>query len=254
MVSIELLDIIAPAIVAGFMIAAIHGPLGVEVLRRRIIFIDLAIAQIACLFVVLVDLFTHEGSWVLRQFVAMGAALLAAWLFGIIEKILPKEQEAIIGACFVLSASGVLLALANHPHGDEAMQDILSGQLIFVSWQDILAFALVYTVAILLWFGWPQVRRGPWFYAIFAVVVTASVQLVGLYVVFASLILPALAVNTLLTGRTRRAILCGWFAIVVGIGISVVSDLPTGPLIVFVYAAIACLHRLIVYKAVQRAP
>ena len=81
MVSIELLDIVAPAIVAGFMIAAIHGPLGVEVLRRGIIFIDLAIAQIACLFVVLVDLFTHEASWVLRQFVAMGAALLAAWLF-----------------------------------------------------------------------------------------------------------------------------------------------------------------------------
>lgn len=252
MVSVELLDIVAPAIVAGFMIASIHGPLGIEVLRRGIIFIDLAIAQIACLFVVLVDLFTHEGSWALRQLVAIGAALLAAWFFRTVEKILPKEQEAIIGVCFVLAASGVLLALANHPHGGEAMQDILSGQLLFVSWSDIFAFAPLYVVAILLWFSWPRMRTGAWFFAIFAVVVTASVQLIGLYVVFASLILPALAVNKISTGRARRSMLCGWFAIVVGIGASVWSDLPAGPLLVFVYAATAILLRGIGRMAGQR--
>ena len=243
MVSVDALDIVAPALVAGFMIAAIHGPLGIEVLRRGIIFIDLAIAQIAGLCAVLVDLFTHEGSWGLRQVVAMGAALLAAWFFRVVEKALPKEQEAIIGACFVLAASGVLLALANHPHGGEAMEDILSGQLLFVAWTDILAFAPLYAIAVALWFGWPRVREGAWFFAVFAVVVTASVQLIGLYVVFASLILPALAVNALPSGRLRWAVLCGWIAVLAGIGISVLSDLPTGPLLVFVYAATALFLR-----------
>ncbi len=252
--SVDALDIVAPALVAGILIASIHGPLGIEVLRRGIIFIDLAIAQIAGLCVVLVDLFTHEESWILRQIVALGGALLAAWFFRIVEKALPKEQEAIIGACFVLAASGVLLALANHPHGGEAMQDILSGQLLFVAWADILAFAPLYAVAILLWFGWPKVREGAWFFAIFALVVTASVQLIGLYVVFASLILPALAVNAMPSTRIRWALICGWVAVLTGVGLSVLSDLPTGPLLVFVYAVTAVLFRGFGRMAGQRVP
>lgn len=239
----DLLTIIAPALVVGLMIATIHGPLGIEVLRRGIIFIDLAIAQIAGLCVVLVNIVTHEEAWGLRQLAAMSAAMLAAWFFRMVEKTLPEEQEAIIGVCFVLAASGVLLALANHPHGGEAMQDILSGQLLFVSWSDILAFAPLFAVAIAVWFGWPQVRRGAWFFVIFALVVTASVQLIGLYVVFASLILPALAVNMCPSGQVRGAIFCGWVAVLAGIAISVWSDLPTGPLLVFVYAVTTVLWR-----------
>lgn len=234
----DLLNIIAPALAAGLMIASIHGPLGLEVLRCGIIFIDLAIAQIAGLCVVLVDLFSHEESWTLRQVSAMGAALLAAWFFRIVEKRLPKEQEPIIGACFVLAASAVLLALANHPHGGEKMEDILSGQLLFVSWSEIAAFAPLYAVAVALWFGWPRARKGAWFFAIFALVVTASVQLAGIYVVFASLILPALAVNTMRSGRVFRAVLCGWAAVVLGIGFSVWTDMPVGPMIVFACAAV----------------
>lgn len=90
-------------------------------------------------------------------------------------------------------------ALANHPHGGEKMQDILSGQLFFVSWLEIAAFAPLYAVALAVWFAFPRIREGAWFFAVFAVVVTSSVQLAGIYVVFASLILPALAVNPLQT-------------------------------------------------------
>ena len=235
----ELLEIMAPALVAGLMIGAIHGPLGVEVLRRGIIFIDLAIAQIAGLCVVLIDLLSHDAPWTLRQVAAMGAALLAAAFFRRVERTLPKEQEAIIGACFILAACGVLLALANHPHGGEEIQDILSGQILFVSWQEILASAPLYAGAAALWFLWRRAREGIWFFAIFAVVVTASVQLVGIYVVFASLILPALAVNALSRGRSVKAVYCGWAAVIVGIAASTVSDLPAGPMLVFSYAAVA---------------
>lgn len=243
MAAAEILDIIAPALVAGLIIATIHGPLGLEVLRRGIIFIDLAIAQIAGLCVVLVDLVSHEESWALRQVSAMGAALLAAWFFRQIEKILPDEQEPIIGACFVLAASAVLLVLANHPHGGEKIQDILSGQLLFVSWWEIAAFAPFYAGAIALWFGWKRAREGTWFFAIFALVVTASVQLAGVYVVFATLILPALAANKMRSRRARWAMICGWTAILTGIAVSVWTDMPVGPVIVFACAAVMILVR-----------
>ena len=242
----DLLTIIAPALVAGLMIATIHGPLGLEVLRRGIIFIDLAIAQIAGLCVVLVDLISHEASWPLRQVVAMGAALLAAWFFRNVEKRLPKEQEPLIGACFVLAASAVLLVLANHPHGGEKMQDILSGQLLFVSWSEIASFAPLYVAATAVWFAWPRARKGAWFFGIFALVVTASVQFAGVYVVFASLILPALAVNTMRSGRLYSAVLCGWAAVLIGTVLAVWSDMPVGPLIVFACAAVAVIARGVV--------
>lgn len=244
MQGLEAFEIVLPATVAGLMIALIHSALGIEVLRRGIIFIDLAIAQIAGLCVVLVDLLSHEeASWPLRQASAMAAALLAAWFFRMVEKRLPKEQEPVIGACFILAASAVLLALAQHPHGGEKMQDILSGQLLFVSWWEIAAFAPLYAGAIAMWFGWSGVREGPWFFAIFAFVVTASVQLAGIYVVFASLILPALTVNTIRSGRIYLAVLCGWASVVIGIAWSVWTDMPVGPLIVFACAAVMVVVR-----------
>lgn len=239
----EYWEIMLPAMVGCLLITLIHGPLGVEVLRRGIIFIDLAIAQIAGLCVVLVDLWWEHPSWLVHQLAVVSAALLAAAFFRLIEKLLPHEQEAIIGASFVLAGSAVLLALANHPHGGEEIQDILSGQILFLSWTEVLAYLPVYVAATALWFLWPAVRQGFGFFAIFALVVTASVQLVGIYVVFASLILPALAVNTRKSWRPRLSISCGVLAVLIGITLSIFGDLPAGPVIVFAYAAVTILWR-----------
>lgn len=239
----EYWEIMLPAMAGCLLIALIHGPLGVEVLRRGIIFIDLAIAQIAGLSVVLVDLWWEEPSWVVRQFAVVSAALLAAAFFRLIEKKMPDEQEAIIGASFVLAGSAVLLALANHPHGGEEIQDILSGQILFLSWREVLLNLPIYVAATMLWFLRPKIRQGFGFFAVFALVVTASVQLVGIYVVFASLILPALAVNTRKFWRPRLSISCGVAAVLIGITLSAFSDLPAGPVLVFAYAAVAVLWR-----------
>ena len=167
---LEYLEILLPATAAGLMIALIHGPLGIEVLRRGIIFIDLAIAQIAGLCVVLAKLWLHEPSWLITQVTAVSAALTAAAFFRWVEKALPHEQEAIIGSCFILAASAVLLALANHPQGGEEVQHILSGQMLFVSWSDVTAFLPVYAAAVVLWFLVPAVRHGLWFFVLFALV------------------------------------------------------------------------------------
>jgi zinc/manganese transport system permease protein len=234
--SAEIIEIIAPPLAIGFVVAAIHAPLGIEVLRRGIVFIDLAIAQIVGLGILLVNMLWAEPSWLLRQFAIVVIAALAALFFRLIEQRLTREQEAVIGSCFIVAASGALIAVANDPHGGEELQHILSGQILFVTWSDILAFLPMYGVVAIAWAGWPSLRRGVSFFLVFALAVTASVQLVGVYVVFASLILPALAANRRETGKLGPALVCGGTAVLCGIAASTLMDLPAGPVLVVCYA------------------
>ena len=245
MINPESLEIVLPATIAGLMVAILHVPLGIEVLRRGIIFIDLAIAQIAGLCVVLVKLWVHDASWAITQIAAILSALAAALFFRWIEKVAPQEQEAVIGSSFVLAAAAILLALANHPHGGEEVQHILSGQILFVSWERILAFLPIYGAGLILWFSVVSLRQGVCFYGLFAIIVTASVQLVGIYLVFASLILPALAVNRIRKPSIGLAMGLSTISVIGGIILSTTSDLPAGPLLVFAFAAVAIITRLV---------
>jgi zinc/manganese transport system permease protein len=245
MINPESLEIVLPATIAGLMVAILHVPLGIEVLRRGIIFIDLAIAQIAGLCVVLVKLWVHDASWAITQIAAILSALAAALFFRWIEKVAPQEQEAVIGSSFVLAAAAILLALANHPHGGEEIQHILSGQILFVSWERILAFLPIYGAGLILWFSVVSLRQGVCFYGLFAIIVTASVQLVGIYLVFASLILPALAVNRIRKPSIGLAMGLSAISVIGGIILSTVSDLPAGPVLVFAFAAVAIITRLV---------
>ncbi len=251
MQGLETLDIVLPATTAGLAIALTHSVLGIEVLRRGIIFIDLAIAQIAGLCVVLTALWLHDPSWGQTQFIAVIAALFAAVFFRWVERVVPIEQEAVIGSCFILAASAVLLVLADHPNGGEEVQHILSGQMLFISWSDVLAFLPLYVAALVIWFGMPSVRSGIRFFVLFALVVTASVQLVGVYVVFASLILPALAVNAMPGRRVPAAMSASILAVIIGIFVSTLGDYPAGPVIVFVFAFIAILFRLMFSSKIE---
>ena len=181
----ELLEIIGPAVAAGLMIALTHAPLGIEVLRRGIIFIDLAVAQIAGLGLVVGNMVIHDPSPWLIQFIALGCAVAAGLFFRKVETAMPERQEAIIG-CGVRSNMG--------------------------------------------------------FYLLFALAITSSVQLVGVYVVFASLILPALAAV-----HVKRpyliAWLCGVAAVLSGIAFAVAFDMPAGPVIILSYAAAVLIIR-----------
>ncbi len=220
------------------MIALTHAPLGIEVLKRGIIFIDLAIAQIAGLGVVIASLLWSEPSWWAAQSLALLCALAAASAFSLVERRWPSQQEAIIGCGFVLAASMALLLLADRPHGGEEVQHLLSGQILFVTWQDVLVHAPIYALILALWFIWPQrFRRGVWFYAVFAAAITSSVQLVGVYVVFASLILPALAAAGT-RNEQRTAWGCGVASVLIGILASSLIDSPAGPVIVLAYALV----------------
>ena len=152
---------------------------------------------------------------------------------------MPEEQEAVIGSSFILAASLALLALADDPHGGEALRHLLSGQILFVSWSDIASFLPVYGLVALAWACIPRLRSGTGFFVLFALAITASVQLVGVYVVFASLILPALAARGRQGYSLRKAFASGGAAVVLGIAVSSVADLPAGPFLVVCFAASA---------------
>ena len=227
------------------MVAAAHAPLGIEVLKRGIVFIDLATAQVVGLAVILLDIWLEEPSWIVRQGAAFGAGVAIALFFRWVERKSPDEQEAVIGSSFIVAASIALLALADDPHGGEALRHVLSGQILFVSWGDIASFLPVYGLFAALWCLAPRLRSGIGFFVLFALVVTASMQLVGVYVVFASLILPALAARAGRGFILSRAFASGGAAVIAAVAISAAADLPAGPFLVVCLAASAVATRLL---------
>ncbi len=226
---------------AGLVVCATHVLFGREVLRRGIIFIDLTVAQVAALGAIAVDAdgFVPHG-WAM-QLSAGIAALSAAALLSWTERRFGEVQEALIGSLYVVAACAAILMLAHNPHGGEHLTELLAGQILWVSYARVWPVALLYGVLLAVW--WGGARNKPMlFYPVFAIAVTASVQLVGVYLVFATLILPALAARDLKDWRglaLAYAIGVGGYAI--GLWASVPLDLPSAPLVVCVLAALMIL-------------
>ena len=235
-------SILIPAFLAGLLVLASHVPLGMQVLARGIVFIDLAIAQIAGLGVIGADLMGFEPQGFGVQLAAVSAALLGGVWLTYSEKRWPEVQEALIGVLFVLAATGSILLLAHNPHGGEHLKDLLVGQILWVSYSQLPLAALVSLGVALLWFTMRQRFGRAGFYILFAFAVTASVQLVGIYLVFASLIVPAMATRHYLASkRLGMAYLNGVLAYALGLLASSVWDLPAGAVIVWVMAAVGLL-------------
>ena len=126
---------------------------------------------------------------------------------------------------------------------------MLSGQVLFVTWQEVTRTLPAFACILALWFLWPGARRGLPFFVLFALTVTLSVQLVGVYVVFASLILPALAARA----APRRSLITAWSsafaAVIAGIASAHALDLPAGPALVVAFAAFA-----VAFRVARRTP
>jgi zinc/manganese transport system permease protein len=233
------LGILLPAFAAGLLVTATHAPLGMQVLNRGIVFIDLAIAQVAGLGVIFADWLGFEPQGWGVQAAALAAALAGALFLTWTERRWPEVQEAVIGTTFVLGASGALLLLAANPHGAEHLKDLLVGQILWVDWMRLLPVAAVYAVVLALWFGARERIGRVGFYLLFATTVTLSVQLVGLYLVFASLIVPALATHRLTRARLPICYALSATGYALGLTASAALDLPSGAVIVWALALIA---------------
>lgn len=227
------LSILLPALIAGLLVLATHIPFGMRVLQRGVIFADIAVAQIAGLGVVIAELLDLSAQPLLVQLVAVASALCGAALLAWIERTAPEVKEAYIGLTFVLAASLGILLMSRDAHAGEHLKDLLVGQILWVTKTQLIATALL-TAALL--FVWKVLRKSLGnfgFYALFAVAITASVQLVGIYLVFASLIVPALATYRHPKRRYLFAFAIGISGYASGLLLSVWFDLPGGAAIVW---------------------
>jgi zinc/manganese transport system permease protein len=225
-------SILWPAFIAGLLVTATHVPLGMQVLERGIVFIDLAVAQIAGVGVILADYLGWHPSGAAVQVAALSAALCGAMLLTWTEHRWPEVQEAIIGVVFVLASSAAILILAKNPRGSEHLKELLVGQILWVNPAQLPLEALIYAVILGLWFGFRERLGRIGFYVLFACAVTVSVQLVGLFLVFITLVVPALTTFYQRHRRYLKAYSVGVLGYATGLLASFWLDLPSGAMIV----------------------
>ena len=233
------ISILGPALLAGVLVLSTHVPLGREVLKRGIIFIDLAVAQLAGLGVILASTMGWEVHGYPAQAAAFGAAIAGAIFLTWVERNLKDVQEAIIGVMFVLAATASMVLLANNPRGGDELKELLVGQILWVDMAALSPAAVMSAVVLVSWFFLRHKIHRVGFYILFSLSVTVSVQLVGVYLVFSSLIIPALPTRNMGRKGLWAAYAVGLAGYILGMLASALWDLPTGPVIVWSMAVVA---------------
>lgn len=257
----EFWEMMAAPLVMALVLVAMHSHLGFHVVKRGVIFVDIALAQVAAFGVALALLMGWEVGSDRTWAVALISTFLGAWLISHTRARRPGvPQEAYIGIIYVVFSAAMLLVLTQVPHGGEEIRHLLVGAILWTSWHTLLKTAILYAVLGGLMWLWrrPLLRISTdpegaqregmnlrrWdliFYAILGTVVTSSVQIAGVLLVFTLLVVPTV-MGLRLFDDMRRGFLytlgVGVFAVVLGSAASYVLDLPTG-------AAIVCAFGLV---------
>lgn len=260
---------------AAMLVVLSHAHLGLHVVEREVIFVDLSLAQLAALGAAVASVFGYEHSTMSYVF-ALAFAVIGAAVFAATRSDSRRiPHEAIIGIVYAVSAAASVLVLNSSPHGAEDIKDILVGNLLAVGPSDVARIAVLYTVvAVVHWIFRRQfllitenpaeaARRGMrvrlWdflFYVIFGVVVTNSVGIVGVLLVFSYLIVPAvtakLVADTVIT-RLVFAWAMGIAASVAGLWLSATKDVPPGATIVVVLGAMLLVTSLVAPRSRRTA-
>ena len=238
---LSLLGILGPALVAGLIILSTHVPLGAIVLRRGIIFIDISLAQVAALGVVFGNLaWGSVAGWWGVQLSAIAAAIGCAMLLTWTDKHFHAIQEAIIGVLYIVASALQIVVLSYSSNGGEYLKDMLIGQILLVSPTQLLVIGLLYAAVFAVWYLRDLTNERTLFYGVLAVVITASVQIVGVLLVFSSLIIPVLATQH--APERWRLIIAynlGAAGYLLGLGLSAVLDVSPGAAIVCTLAVLA---------------
>ena len=260
----ELLSLLWAPFLMCLVLTGIHAYLGIHVLAREVVFVDIALAQIAALGATAAFLFEFTLESPVSYASGLGATLVGAIVLALTRS---RERhvshEAVIGVVYAVSAAATVLLMANAPHGAEHLRSMLVGNIITVSGREVGKVAVLYgTIGVLHWLcrrpfflistdperafreGW-RVRLWDFlFYASFGLVVTSSVRIAGVLLVFAYLIVPALA-GTALGASIGSRLFIGWafgtLVSVLGIAASATLDLPTGATVVCVFGLILLL-------------
>ncbi len=231
----QIIELLWPAFVLAILLVYIHTIFGVEIIRRGVIFTDLAIGQIAAVGMALSVAFL-EGAYQtpLTLLFAILAAVTIAWAT---KKI--KNVEAFIGLLYALGISSIMLVLAKSAEGMELFSKLSAADILFTSSDDLLRdFAIYIPISLVMFLLYPRTKgviKELLFFIMLAFTVTSSVQSAGVLVVFALLIAPAYA--GIVQSRVKPlyfAWIFGAIAIVASLFISYNFDLPTGYTIIFV--------------------
>ncbi len=247
-------EILLPAFAFSALLIATHTYLGLHVLARGIIFVDLALAQIAALGASIAFLIGHDAHGITAQFFAFGAAVAAGGAFALLRRVPSKTtREVVIGSSYVIATALSVLILSRSAQGMDELKSLFNGSILWVRWSDIWVVALAYAALTALhtiyWRKFSALSfdadgtSAPsfiWefgFFTSFAVVITLAVNTAGILMVFAFLILPAFSASLVARGFTTRLWL-GWagglVASALGLWLAYSADLPVGATIVAV--------------------
>jgi len=235
-------DILLSAFLLSVVLLGIHSFFGLEVIRRGIIFTDLAIGQMAALGASVCILFLH-GKWIYP--ISLGFALLGGFIIAMASRKI-RNLEAFIGLLYAFGLSGVYIFLSKTYHGMEEFQKLMASDILFTPAHEILKIAAVYSgLGFLLFIYYRKVKsflKEVIFFTSFAATVTMSVKLAGVLIVFALLVAPAFI--SLKFFRTKNLLYAWMIGILVNLAAILISyklDLPTGYTIVFFHALAAVL-------------
>lgn len=235
----EAISFLWPAFLVAVCLVGIHVYFGIHILRRGVIFVDLALAQIAALGATVAFMLGHPAQSVATYGYSLVFTLFAALLLAFTRQWATRiPQEALIGVIYVVAAAAAILLIDRAPQGAEHLKQVLTGNVLTSGVKDLAFIVPLYTVVGLV--HWLLGRRlsgagtFAWeffFYASFGVVVTSSVALAGVLLVFSILIMPA-AIGVLYATTFSRQLSVGWgtgaVASAVGLVASYFFDLPTG--------------------------
>ncbi len=249
----------AAPVVAALVLVTMHGYLGGHVVRRGVIFVDIALAQVAAFGVALALFFGAEVGTDVAWFSGLGATFLGALLISATrtgDQRIP--QEAYIGIIYAVFSAAMILVLTQVPHGSEEIRHLLVGSILWVTWTEVLKTAVLYAaLGVVLWWahgrlslisaspdrararGLDLARWDFLFYAALGTVVTSSVQIAGVLLVFTLLVVPTvMAYRRGRSGGWRQmlyVLATGLLAVILGAAASYALDLPTGAAIVCVF-------------------
>ncbi|MFN7695404.1 MAG: hypothetical protein ACK5O3_15310 [Burkholderiales bacterium] len=221
----------APALALALSLFAL-APLGAQVLRRGVVFIDLAVAQAAAAAALGIAAFVDHPSWWVTQASSAAGALTAAAVVAGLARRWPAQREALIGLVYVACACAALLAARTDPHGRERMAELLAADVLWASWPQV---ALLGACALGVAVASRWLARDALFFPLFALVASITVPVLGLFLVFATLIAPALWRQA---GAGWVPVLAGGLlAMGLGLGASWGLDAPSGACVAL---ALAC--------------
>jgi len=266
----DLMQVMAAPFVACLLLVAMFAYLGIHIIAREVIFVDLSLAQMASLGSTSALLFGVAPHSVLGYAFALSATMLGAFIFAMTRTTRERQrvpQEAIIGIVFVVASAATILIAERTPAGADLIKEALVGSILWVGWPMIPRLLAVFLlVGLFHWWlrrrfftisldedaaarlGW----RARWwdflFYASFGVAITVAVPIAGVLLVFTFLVVPAV-IAFLFTRRPAALLAISWTAAAVacaaGLLLSFELDLPTGPLVICVFAVVLAVAGLV---------